>query len=339
MSGSRERAGNRQGDEPLLREARGQAKIKIERERKVRPRRSREQIRKALEGVLDEQPRSLNEVARTLGYTTAAPLRHADPAVCAHIVTNYRRSGRSPWWSRRGTKPICELAQAQKVLEDHLRAEDRIPPLHRITASLGYANEGYLRGKFPELCRALAAKIARQRAERVAAIEPAFERALQENPPPTIREVCRRIGLSVSHVRKAYASDLCDILKARRREYAEACRAELLNKLKAVLNETPPAPPREVYARLGITESIAIHNFPELRRAIIVRHRQYRHQQSCARQEAVRQEIRAIVHGLHEQGVCPSVMRVWGLVKSRSLLKWKVFAEAVHDARKALSTT
>jgi len=56
MSGSRERAGNRQGDEPLLREARGQAKIKIERERKVRPRRSRERIRKALEGVLDEQP-------------------------------------------------------------------------------------------------------------------------------------------------------------------------------------------------------------------------------------------------------------------------------------------
>lgn len=88
--------------------------------------------------------------------------------------------------------------------------------------------------------------------------------------------------------------------------------------------------------RLGITQSIATYNFPELRRAIIVRYRQYRHQQSRARQEAVRQEIWAIVRSLHRQGVYPSIGRVKSLVKKKSLLKWSAFTEAVNDARQAV---
>jgi len=324
---------------PLLGEEKGQMRIKVERAQKVSPKRRRERIRRGLHAALDEQPPpSLTQIARRLGYATTTALHHADPAVCAQIATNHRRSGRGHRWLNRGAKAICEPSQARKVLEEHLRAERRIPPLHRMAASLGYANDGYLRRKFPELCRALSAKITRQRAERVASIRPAFERALQENPPPTVREVCQRIGLSAIHVRRAHALTLCERLKAQRREYAEACRAELLDKLKAVLNEAPPPSPKEVYVRLGITESIATHNFQELRRAIIVRYRQYRRQQSRARQEAVRQEIQVIVHSLHEQGVYPSVGRVRSLLKNESLLKWKVLGQAVNDARMPLGT-
>ena len=323
---------------PLLLEEKSRAMIRIRRRREVTPRQSREQITRALERMLAEQPaRSLNEVARSLGYATTAALRRANPEACDRIIVNYHRSGRSHWWSRRGARPICELSHVRKVLKDHLRAKGRIPPMNRIATSLGYASESSLHAKFPDLCRALAAKIARQRVARRAAIAPTLERALRENPPPTILDICRRIGLSAVYVRSLDDRALCDRLKARRREYAEACRVELLNKLKAVLNEAPPPAPKEVYKRLGITESIAYHNFPDLRRAIILRHRQYRHQQSCARQEAVRHEIRAAVSRLHKQGVCPSVSRVWRLVKSRSLLKWPVFTEAVRDARKALA--
>ncbi len=74
------------------------------------------------------------------------------------------------------------------------------------------------------------------------------------------------------------------------------------------------------------------------RRATVVRYRQYRHQRFLALQEAVRQEIRAIVRSLHEQRVFPSVRRVRRLLKSGSLLNWKVLGEAVDDARKALDT-
>ena len=326
------------GPAPLLGEE-SQTKVKIERAREVSPRRRRERILKGLLAALDEQPPpSLPEVARRLGYATTDRLRAADRARCTQIVINHRRWRRSQGWSISGTKPICKPSQVRGVLEDHLGAEGRISPLHQIAASLGYSDDGQLRSKFPELCRALSAKIARQRAERVAVIKPIFERALQENPPPAVSEVCHRTGLSASHVRKAYAGALCERLKARRREYVEACRAELVNKLKAALDETPPLPPKEVYVRLGITQSIATYNFPELRRAIIVRYRQYRHQQSRARQEAVRQEIRAIVRSLHEQGVYPSIGRVKNLVKNKSLLKWRAFTEAVNDAHQAVES-
>ena len=324
-------------DGALLGEEKGQTTVKIARALKVPPRRTREQIQRALREVLNGQPPpSLTEVARRLGYTKSTRLRDADPVVCAQIATNYRRSGHWNWWRKRGAKPICELSQVKIVLEDHLRAEGRIPPLHRIAVSLGYASDGSIWEKFPELCRALSAKSARQKAERVAAIKPALERALQENPPPTIREVCQRIGLSASRVRRVHAPALCEKLMARHREFAQARRAELLDTLKGILNEAPPPPPKEVYTRLGMTVSIATYNFPELRRAIIVRYRQYRHQQAWARQEAGQQEIRAIVRSLHEQAVYPSVGRVRSLLKCESLVKWAVLGKAVKDARKEL---
>lgn len=325
-------------EQPLQQES-GQPTIKIERKHKSTPSRRREQVRRALAAALDEQPPpSLAEVARRLGYLTRRALRYADPALCAQIAANYRQSEYGRCRRNRGAKPICELSQVRRILENHLNAEGRIPPLLRIAASLGYAGDGYVWHKFPELCRALSAKIARQKAERMAAIESIFEWALQEVPPPPLREVYRRIGLSSAHMRRAYPLTMGEKLKARRREYAEACRTELREKLKAALNETPPPPPREIYVRLGITEGFARHNFPELRRAIIMRHRQYRHQQSLTRQEAVRQEIRAIVGSLHEQGVCPSLGRVTSLLKNESLLKWQVLRQTVKDARRALGT-
>lgn len=323
--------------ELLLRENAGQTKIKIHRRREVRPRYSREPVRRAIHAALDELPSpTLTEIARRLGFATADPLRRADPAACAHIVTNYHHSGQSNWWSRRGAKPICELSRAKKVLENHLRAEDRIPCLNGIAMSLGYASAAFLRRKFPELWRALAARISRHRKARRRIIEMAFERALHEDPPPAIRDVYRRIGVSAVYTRNVDERALCQRLKARRWKHAEARHLELLNQLKSTLKEAPPPAPKQVYKRLGITESIAFHNFPDLRRAIIVRHRKHRHQQSCARQEAVREEIRRIVLRLHKQGVCPSVNRVRGLVKDRSLLKWRAFYEAVRHARRAL---
>lgn len=167
-------------------------------------------------------------------------------------------------------------------------------------------------------------------------IEPTFQQAIRESPPPTIYEVCQRIGLRPEFVR-GHAPTQCRRLKVRRQRYAKECRAQQREKLTAGLHETPPPSPQEIYQRLGITESIAIHNFPKLRRAIIARHREYRHQRSCARQEASRQEIREIVNNLYERGIFPTATRVWRIAKKKSFLKWSAFHRAVHDARKFLS--
>jgi hypothetical protein len=77
--------------------------------------------------------------------------------------------------------------------------------------------KAWFREKFPELCRALSAKIAEQKRAHVAAIEPALQQALQENPPPSLQQMTKRLGFSSVSVLKAHAPGLCEKLKTNRR--------------------------------------------------------------------------------------------------------------------------
>jgi len=197
-----------------------------------------------------------------------------------------------------------------------LASDGTIPPLDRISASLGYAADGSLREKFLELCHTLSARIAEQKRMRVAAIEPALELALQETPAPSLRQMAKRLGFSAACVLKAHAPALYDKLMARWQNYAQTCRAELQTKLLAVLEESPPPSLKSVYARFGVTESIVNTSFPDLRREIGLRHLQYQRQQAQGRRDEVRAEIREIVRALHAQGICPSVPRVTSRLKS-----------------------
>jgi hypothetical protein len=67
------------------------------------------------------------------------------------------------------------LSIVKGVLEKHLASSESVPPLDHIAADLGYATDGSLWQKFPELCCALSARIAKQKRMRVAAIEPTLE--------------------------------------------------------------------------------------------------------------------------------------------------------------------
>ncbi len=326
-------------DTPLPWEETGTAGFCSERKRKVVPRHSRDRIRKALEEAIQEQPPpSLFEVARRLGYMHTCALHHADHGHCVQIRKRYRQSNRWASWSQQGAKPICELPRLKQVLEDYLRAEDRIPSMERIAASLGYAGATHIRKKFPELWRAIGEKITRQRAERIETIKPALKQALQENPPPTLGELGRRAGVSHSGLLRALAPTLRQKIKERRRQYIEAKLAGLHCKLKASLNETPPPRRQEVYARLGIVADFARGHFPELHLALGARYSEYQRKQRRAQEKATRQAIPAIVQRLHEQGLCPSVDRVRDSLKSRCALQWKAFGETVYEARRSLRT-
>jgi hypothetical protein len=319
-------------------ETRAERSSEIRSARQAAPKRSPEQIQRALEAALHEDPAlGLHEVARRLGYGTTTRLRSVNKDLCRQIVVKHRRSGRSHWWRRRGAKPICELSRLKRVLEDYLASAGPVPSLDHIAASLGYAVDGSLRQKFPELCRALAARIAEQKRIRLAAIEPALEQALHEFPALSVTQLAKRLGFSAACVLKAHAPALYEKVEARYRSYAETCRADLQNKLEAVLEENSPPSLRTVYARFGVTESIVNTSFPELQREIGLRHLQYQRQQSQARRDAVRAEIREIVRALQAEGTCPSVPRVTSQLKPGSLREWRVVGQAVADARKELS--
>jgi hypothetical protein len=66
--------------------------------RAAAPKRTSDQVRRALEAALHEEPApSLNEIARRLGYGTTTRVRNAESDLCRQIVLRHRKSGRSHW--------------------------------------------------------------------------------------------------------------------------------------------------------------------------------------------------------------------------------------------------
>lgn len=244
------------------------------RRRETAPQRTAEQIRQALLVAAEEQPPpSIRELAKRLGYTTPTRLYLADSKLSRTIVRNFNKSGRKQWWRRRGAKSPSEAAIRQ-ALEESLALE--VPEaVHRTAASLGYDTECPLTARFPELCRAIKLKRERAAAGRRTALAAALESALAEEPPPSLAEITRRLGNARGTMRDV-EPELRGKLVARRREFVERSKEGLRQRLEATLKDDPPPSLREVHARIGITHNVLYENFPELHRAIVGRHREYR---------------------------------------------------------------
>ena len=93
-----------------------------------------------------------------------------------------------------------------------------------------------------------------------------------------MEEVASRLGYAGNSL-SAWEPRLCARLIDRRRGFAERSKKALKKRLESALSESPPSSLREVYARLGITRAMSYGNFPEIRRAIAARHRDYTREQ------------------------------------------------------------
>jgi hypothetical protein len=83
--------------------------------RGVSPSRNASEIRLALLATLKEAlPRSLSDVARSLGYKDTERLYQADRKLCHDIAAGYRESGQSHWWKRPGAVRICDKPSASR---------------------------------------------------------------------------------------------------------------------------------------------------------------------------------------------------------------------------------
>ena len=181
-------------------------------ERGVSPYRDSDKIRGALLASLrDEVPRTLSDVARSLGYTSTETLYQADRSLCHDIAERYRRSGRSHAWKKPGASRICEIAQLKKVLEETL-AMSEPTPLSQVAIGLGYANMGYIQQKFPDLCAAIRKKIIEVKQQKREIMRRVLESAVLETPPPTLSDIACRLGYSTSSVLRAHEPELCDSL-------------------------------------------------------------------------------------------------------------------------------
>ncbi len=259
-------------------------------------------VRQALEKALhDPVPRSLSDVARIMGYADTERLYQADRDLCHKIAARYRWSGQSHWWRRPGAARICEPLQIKELLEQSLKSAEPVS-VHRIAADLGYANEGYIRQKFPELCVAIGKRVSQMKRIRSLRIRQTLEGALNESPAPPLVDLSRRLGYSTSTVLRAHEPDLCDLLARRHRDDVRKYRDDLKRAAKATLNETPIPSVRDLCKRLGVTVWFMGKYFPAVRHMIAEKRRRVASESTSRRRDKLFQDTYNIAVELQRRG-------------------------------------
>lgn len=182
-------------------------------EEEPRPPRPREKIdlkavRRALEAALDETPApSMMEVARRLGRTTSG-LKYRFADLCEAIVTRYetyRRQVRRKEWER-----------ARRALQAALKDESH-PSVAEVARRIKWDFSRLCR-RFPELCREVSRRHLQHLKTGWSKVGRTLEEILQEQPPPSMREVTGRLNRSATSL-YSYFPRLCRRIGARHAEY------------------------------------------------------------------------------------------------------------------------
>jgi len=163
-------------------------------------------VRTALEESLSlEMPLPLNRSASLLGYGTEDPLTARFPDLCRAIKT------------KRVKVQAIRRSAIASALETGLW-EDPPPSLKQIADRLGYTSDRSIRAWEPHLCKKLTTK-RREFLERSrAALTGRLEAILNEDPPPSLREVHARLGITQS-ITYANFPDIHHAIAARHHEF------------------------------------------------------------------------------------------------------------------------
>jgi len=300
-------------------------------------RRSPENIRAELQRAASEQPPPrLCDVARRLDYGKADRLYRADWKLCRQINSNYQDAIRE-LRGKPSEKQFCSSAQVQRALEASLAQELPTSPYH-VALELGFVNERSLKRKFPSLCRAIQNKIDKHRELETAAMERALTVALTEDPPPSLDQLCARLGYSRPVVLRKQFSALCDHLLEHRRAY----RVNQIEKLKRQLHEfsleSPAVSLEQARKRVGFSRQQIIRLCPEESAAIVAHFDRSSRESTQRKIEGLHRQVRQIVVGLHQEGKCPSLKRVRQALRGKSVsMNWSETAAAVRAAKAELN--
>jgi len=313
-----------------------QAKKLVRTGRKLPLSRTAADVRCILKSAVHEQPPpSLLDIARRLDYRGVDRLYQVDPILSKRIAANYHQSGKGHWWRKPEATRICERSKIRRLLEDSL-AKERPVSVHYLSASLGYLNDGYIRQRFPDLCRAISQKIEAQKIARFAAVKRFLGEAVQECSVPTLHDLAKRLGYASADPLRRHFPDLCRQILARQHVAREQRIAELRKTLQSVLQESPAPSFSSVCKRIGLSRSFLEDICPKQSAAIQSRFLRNRREASQRRKNELGEEVRQIVRELHRQGKCPSMTRVTGLLGKTTLREWVALTAALKTARKEL---
>jgi hypothetical protein len=160
----------------------------------------------------------------------------------------------------------------------------------------------------------------------------ALKNALNDEPPPSLEELRRRLGYSCSTVLKNHFPVLCDKILARLRSHRRQKILELKKALRSALLDVPAPSLVSLCKVLNIPKHSLEKMCPRECASIRARYLDARKDASVQRKEQLRQEVRQIMLKLHDEGKYPTIKQVSNLLGPRRN-KWAEVSAAVATIR------
>lgn len=309
----------------------------LRKNRGIQLRRRGDEIRLAIDRALTEDPPpSVSELASRLQFARGERLYQIDRAKAKMLAARHREAIRAlqPRPSRPPRK--CTRSQMKRILEDSLARECPVR-VSGIAAQNGYANAGWIRLEFPDLCRAIGQKIAELKKTAMSGKEEIVNAALEEDPPLTTEQMARKLGFGCPGVLRRRFPAHYQALLQKRRAYEEAQRNRLRSDLIKALAEDPAPAVPDICRRLGISTSRVYCLHGDLARAIAARHLAGRAKSMERRRELLRIEVFAIVKDMLGRGERPVRSRVRKMLSADFLrVRAATLARFVNEAAENL---
>ncbi|MCL4487834.1 MAG: hypothetical protein M1570_06850 [Chloroflexi bacterium] len=283
-------------------------------------------------------PPSISDLARRLHFARGERLYQIDRAKAKTLAVRHREAIRAlqPRPSRVPRKRAP--SEMKRILEDSLTREYPVP-LSDIAAQNGYANAGWIRLEFSDLCRAIGQKIAELKKTEMGGKGKILKAALEKDPPLTVKQMAGRLGLGCPGILRRRFPAQYEVLLTKRRTYEEAKRSQLRSDLIKALAESPAPAVPDICRRLGISTSWVYCLHGDLARAIAARHLKERRECMKRRRELLRIEVFAIVKDMLDRGERPVQSGVQKLLSADSLKARRALGRCLNEATRNLMNT
>ena len=161
--------------------------------------------------------------------------------------------------------------------------------------------------------------------------------ALDDEQPPSLSQLCERLGCSRPVVLRRRFSTLCDQLLARRRAYRVHQIETLKRRLHELSLDSPTLSLEQACKQVGFSRQRLVTLCPEESAAIVGRYERSRGESKQRRIEKLNSEVRQIVQKLYHEGKCPSHRQVTALLTESTSRSWVAIDAAVKAAKSDLN--
>jgi TniQ len=296
-------------------------------------------VRQTLEAaLLEEPPPPLLEIAGRLGYASTWPLNRKYGDLSRGIAARYRKT------IRENDSINLSLDEKQpsllrQLLEQELSKENPCHP-RWLAKKAGYRYVDPATRQFPELWWALLDKHRKYREEEKSK-QHERERgmlvaALSEDPTPTISEIIRRLGARSHRTLIDRFPEECRAISEKHNRQTKDRLEELEAKLRAALSEHP-RPLTQVAASLPYNRNDCYRRWPELCRAIVARHTDYKSERARERKFALEEQVRQIALELYRRGLHPTKERVIPLLHNPQKTCFVTLNRILREIREELN--